>query len=92
MSYGDSSFCSNSFKVIQFAACENTKYEPDHRTMSDNDLPHRTSIAFKASRETRKFVNCCSGRLLLHDFLIVSINELKFNGHEKKANVDKNIY
>lgn len=52
--------------------------------MGDNDLPHRTSIALEVSRETRKFVNCCSGSSLLHDFLIVSINELEFNGREKR--------
>lgn len=60
------------------------KVEPNRRTMGDNDLPHRTSIALEVSRETRKFVNCCSGSSLLHDFLIVSINELEFNGREKR--------
>lgn len=58
--------------------------------MGDNDLPQQTSIAFEASREARKFVNCCSARSLLHDFLIVSISELEFNGHEKPSSI-KNL-
>lgn len=42
---------------------------------SDNDLPHRTSMALKSSRGARKFVNCCSGNRLLHDFFFDSFNQ-----------------
>lgn len=57
----------------------------------DNDLPHRTSIASEVSQETRKFFNCCSASSLLHDFLIVSINELEFNGREKRKSFGEKL-
>lgn len=78
-------FVRNSFKASAWCMW---KCEPDRRTMGDNDLPHRTSIASQSSRGARKFVNCCSASPHFTWFLIVSINDARrLSRHEKKLSV-----
>lgn len=64
---------------LLWSSCSGKAAQSDARPTawqwSDNDLPHRTSMALKSSRGARKFVNCCSGNRLLHDFFFDSFNQ-----------------